>query len=117
MTCVRSLLSWFAFCSNASLLHLEIRSASVSSSSTPDKPTSHHCDGAGKQLTSSRFRHLWSSRSRWFLQNDPWQKLQSPTMRWAGSLQSSNEHLTLGMMTMIGGGDDDFVDGSFGFVE
>lgn len=39
-------------------------------------------------LTSSRPAHLWSSRRRWRPQKCPLQKPQSPTMRWAASLQS-----------------------------
>ena len=41
-----------------------------------------------RRLTSSRPLHLWSSNKRCLPQKWPLQKLQSPTMRWAGSLHS-----------------------------
>ncbi len=52
------------------------------------RPTSHH--PMESLLTSSRLLHLWSSSNRWLLQKWPWQKPQSPEMRWAGSLHSLN---------------------------
>ena len=39
-------------------------------------------------LQSSRPVHEWASSMRCFEQKWPWQKLQSPTIRWAKSLQS-----------------------------
>ena len=55
------------------------------------------CSGQGMEqgvgaLTSSSPLHLWSSRRRCLPQKWPWQKEQSPTMRWAGSLHSFAEH-------------------------
>ena len=52
------------------------------------RPTSHH--PMESLLTSSRLLHLWSSSNRWLLQKWPWQKPQSPEMRWAASLHSLN---------------------------
>jgi hypothetical protein len=84
-------------------------SARLSSPATrPKTPTCHHSKAeaaadSGELLTSSRPSHLWSSNRRCFPQKWPWQKAQSPTIRWAATEHSLKEHLIfLGGMFVFG---------------